>query len=172
MRAPATHFIDVDSLPSHAAREGGGKGAALHRLARAGFRVPRFAILPASASRREMTSDVEDAIRAQVASFAGAPCAVRSSAIDEDGEGASFAGLHDTFLFVRTADAAVGAVRAVWASAASERALSYRRERNLPPPHGIAVVLQEMIDADASAVVFTCDPLNGDPTRIVVNAAL
>lgn len=170
MPTRATHFIDIDSLPSHAAREGGGKGAALHRLARAGFRVPRFVILPASASAH--IDAVEDAIRARMAWFGGAPIAVRSSALDEDGDGASFAGIHDTFLFVRDADHAVRAVRGVWASASSERALSYRRERNLAPPRGIAVVLQEMIDADASAVVFTCDPVNGDRSRIVVSAAL
>lgn len=97
--------------------------------------------------------------------------AVRSSAADEDSADQSFAGLHDSFLFVRGVDEVLEKIRGVWASAFHERALAYRLQ------HGIAlesiavgVVIQPMIEARASGVVFTCNPANGSVHETVVSA--
>jgi pyruvate,water dikinase len=98
-------------------------------------------------------------------------CAVRSSAQGEDAAGASFAGLHDSFLFVSGSEAVLEAVRAVWASAFNERALAYRRSRGIPEIDiSIAVLVQRMIDAETSGVSFTANPNNGNVHELVVSA--
>lgn len=98
--------------------------------------------------------------------------AVRSSVIDEDGLGASFAGQHETFLNVVGASAVAQAVVRCWASALSPRALEYRRRQDLGRERiRIAVLVQHMVPADVSAVVFSADPVTGSPREAVVNAS-
>lgn len=104
----------------------------------------------------------------------GAPSvAVRSSSTLEDSEAASGAGMHATFLEVRDDDALLDAVRACWASLFSERALSYLRARGEPAEaaSSVGVVVQAMVPADVSGVLFTANPLTGDDSEVVVNAA-
>jgi len=103
--------------------------------------------------------------------FAEAPVAVRSSAAGEDSGGQSFAGMHDSFLFVRGLAAVEAALKRVWASAWNERALAYRRGRGLALDDiAVAVVVQRMIDAEKSGVLFTCDPSTGNVQQVVVSA--
>ncbi len=98
--------------------------------------------------------------------------AVRSSAMGEDGEDASFAGQFDTVLNVPAGDsqAVTRAVLQCWASAFGERALAYRGKFGLPDP-AMAVVLQAMIPADAAGVCFTLNPVTGDTGEMIVSAA-
>jgi phosphoenolpyruvate synthase/pyruvate phosphate dikinase len=106
-----------------------------------------------------------------VASPRGAPptFAVRSSALDEDGIDASFAGLHETELG-RGADEVEAAIRRCWLSLWSPAAVSYRARRNLPfDGIAMAVVVQALIPADASAVVFTRHPVTGRDD-VLINA--
>lgn len=99
------------------------------------------------------------------------PVAVRSSAVDEDGAGGSFAGLHDSILPVRGLRAVLAAVRGVWASAWSERALAYRLARKLPLVEiEMAVVIQRMVLARTSGVLFTAHPVTGNVHQIVISA--
>ena len=85
--------------------------------------------------------------------------AVRSSAIGEDSAGRSFAGLHESIIGVRGQQAVEHAVRLVWASLWSDAALLYRRELGLDPAHScMAVLVQEVVDADCSGVAFARDP--------------
>jgi pyruvate,water dikinase len=87
------------------------------------------------------------------------PLAVRSSAIGEDSAGHSFAGLHESIIGVRGKRAVEDAVRLVWASLWSDAALLYRQELGLDPARSrMAVVVQEMVDADRSGVAFARDP--------------
>lgn len=98
--------------------------------------------------------------------------AVRSSAVDEDGAGASFAGQHDTYLNVVGADAVCDAVVRCWASALAPRALEYRRRRGLPDrPPRIAVLVQQLVIADVSGVAFSANPLTGRRDEVVVNVS-
>jgi pyruvate,water dikinase len=109
-----------------------------------------------------------DRLRAEV----GGPVAVRSSATDEDGADASFAGQHETFLNVSDADAALDAVRRCWASLLSGEALRYRQARAaVPATPAMGVVVQAMVDAEASGVAFTIDPVSGDRDVAVVDVA-
>jgi phosphoenolpyruvate synthase/pyruvate phosphate dikinase len=81
--------------------------------------------------------------------------AVRSSAIEEDSAGASFAGQHETLLNIVGAEAIVQAVTQCWASAHSERALAYRRKSGVAGEHiRLAVLVQQLVRSDVSAVVI------------------
>lgn len=96
--------------------------------------------------------------------------AVRSSAIDEDGAIASFAGLHDTELGLLPREVE-GAVRRCWTSLWSQPALAYRTRRGLScMESAMAVVIQALVPADASAVVFTRHPVTGRDDQILVTA--
>jgi pyruvate,water dikinase len=100
------------------------------------------------------------------------PVAVRSSATTEDAEDASFAGLQDTYLWVTGAQAAVHSVRSCWASLYSVPSISYRRKHGMPE-NGVAmaVVVQRMVDARSSGVMFTRSPLTGDRSVITIEGA-
>ena len=127
----------------------------------------------AALSRLEPPAELRaEVARLAAATFAGEPfLAVRSSAAAEDAAGDSFAGVHESRLFVRGEEPFWTAVRAVWASAFQDRALAYRLERGLPLSGlGLAVVVQEMVEARSSAVLFTADPLDGDTGRMVLSA--
>lgn len=96
--------------------------------------------------------------------------AVRSSAVDEDGRTASFAGQHATYLNVAGVEAVAQAVLRCWRSAQSAHALTYRRRHGLIPDVSMAVLVQQLIPADVSAVVFSAHPVTGDRAEIVINA--
>jgi pyruvate,water dikinase len=96
--------------------------------------------------------------------------AVRSSATAEDLPDASFAGQQETFLNVGR-EALLDRVRECWASLFSERAIYYRNRQGFPHDEvDIAVVVQRMVDAEKSGVMFTSHPSTGEP-RAIVEAA-
>ena len=97
--------------------------------------------------------------------------AVRSSALDEDGPGSSFAGQHDTFLNIRGRDAVVDAVLRCVRSASSAEALSYRKEHALQSDDvKIAVLVQQLVPSDVSAVVFSCNPVTGAHDEVMITS--
>lgn len=109
---------------------------------------------------------------ARISGDALPPVAVRSSAIGEDSHTATFAGQQETFLWVRGADGVTRAVRDCWASLYSPTAVSYRARLpadGAPPAMGVAVQL--MVDAEVSGVMFTCNPVSGDPSIVAINAS-
>ena len=96
--------------------------------------------------------------------------AVRSSATAEDLPGASFAGQQETYLNV-TRDRLLGAVRDCWASLFTQRALYYRQHQGFDHTAvDIAVVVQRMVDAEKSGVMFTSHPSTGEPV-VTIEAA-
>jgi pyruvate,water dikinase len=100
------------------------------------------------------------------------PVAVRSSATAEDLPDASFAGQQDTYLWLRGRDEVADHVRRCWASLYTSRAIVYRL-KNAIPNEGLsmAVAVQKMVDARAAGVAMTIDPVNGDRSTIVIDAA-
>ncbi|MCR4296311.1 MAG: hypothetical protein NUW21_12310, partial [Elusimicrobia bacterium] len=97
--------------------------------------------------------------------------AVRSSAVDEDGAEAAFAGAGDTHLYVDPAEL-LDHVKDVWASLWNPRALLYRETRGLSTANlAQAVVVQAMVDSVVSGVAFTQDPVSGSSGRVIVNGA-
>jgi pyruvate, water dikinase len=97
--------------------------------------------------------------------------AVRSSATGEDSAAASFAGLQDTYLWVRGPGAVADRVRACWASLYNAEAVSYRRRFGIGEAGlAMAVVVQQMVDPRCAGVMFTCSPTTGDRSLIAVEA--
>ena len=94
------------------------------------------------------------------------PVAVRSSATAEDLPDASFAGQQDTYLNVRGGADVLVAVQRCWGSLWTARAMAYRLRQGIAPQDvSLAVVVQEMAPADAAGVLFTVNPVSGDPCR-------
>ena len=108
---------------------------------------------------------------ALVAPLGEGPVAVRSSATAEDLPDLSFAGQLDSFLDVSGPDDTLARIIDCWASAWTERAIAYR-ERNAVPHDDIAVavIVQRMVAAEASGVMFTANPLTGRRDETVVDA--
>src|SRR5690606_4404233 len=98
--------------------------------------------------------------------------AVRSSGTSEDLEGASFAGLHDTYLDIRGEEDVIDAVKRCWASMWSARATFYRNSQGFDHfSSSIAVVVQAMLEHEVSVVMFTGDPLNAATVQLMFNAS-
>jgi pyruvate,water dikinase len=98
--------------------------------------------------------------------------AVRSSATAEDLPDASFAGQQDTLLNIAGADALLAAVKRCWSSLWTPRAIAYRARNGFRHEQvALSVVVQVMVDAEVSGVLFTADPVNGTRTQLVVNGA-
>ncbi len=158
----------------------GGKACSLSRLA-SEYRVPPGFCVTAAAwdafgEEREaaaLSSIVADAYArlARIAGTAMPRVAVRSSALDEDGAAASFAGQHETYLNVIGVEAVVRAVMACWESAGSDRAAAYRKQRGLVARQPVAVLVQLMVPADVSAVLFSANPVSGARDEVVINAS-
>jgi pyruvate,water dikinase len=120
-----------------------------------------------------LPADLDHAIRQAYESLGpDSPVAVRSSAVSEDGDAASFAGQQETFLNVRGGDAIGRYVRACWASFFTPRAMFYRAQKGSLADTRMAVVVQEMVLADKSGVLFTVDPIRKRRDRMVIEAVL
>jgi pyruvate,water dikinase len=163
----------------------GGKVASLSRLA-ADYRVPPGFCLTTAALDQWSDGDGTYAPRSHVreavahayhglAERCGAPdlrVAVRSSAVDEDGRSASFAGQYETFLNVSGIHAVVEAVARCRASLRSPRLVEYRRKNGLSADSiRLAVLVQQLVPSDVSAVMFTANPVSLNRDEIVINAS-
>ena len=103
---------------------------------------------------------------------ADVPVAVRSSATAEDLPGMSFAGQLETYLNVRGGDEVVDAVKQCWASLWTGRAIGYRQRQGIRPEDvSIAVVVQQLVAAEAAGVAFTANPVTGARDEVMINAA-
>lgn len=100
------------------------------------------------------------------------PVAVRSSATAEDRPDASFAGQQDTYLWVHGIEDVLEKVRDCWASLYTTRAVAYREKNRIVHADVLmSVGVQKMVNARAAGVAMTLDPVNGDRTRIVIDAS-
>jgi pyruvate,water dikinase len=156
------------------ARDGdafGGKAVQLGEALRSGLPVPDgFAI------SHEIVDAVNKGNPAETAHLAAeleARCAewpywaVRSSAVGEDSDGASFAGIHKSLLNVCGTAALVEAVREVHASATDVGAVAYRGRMGLTTALRMAVVVQQLVDAEVGGVMFTRNPVTGHDERVI-----
>jgi pyruvate, water dikinase len=153
------------------AEQFGGKAAQLAQAIRARLPVPAgvalSAVLVDAVARGELDAAGEVECAAASLRF---PLAVRSSAVGEDSDDASFAGQHLTCLNVRSPAEVVAAAREIHRSAHDGAALAYRARLGVDEPPRVAVVLQELVDADCAGVLFTRNPLDG-AEEFVVEAA-
>jgi phosphoenolpyruvate synthase/pyruvate phosphate dikinase len=186
----ARYTIPFDEIGLDELELVGGKSAHLGDLRAAGFPVPAgFAVttrafdqssVPAGVEPREarrlvVTRPIPEAVEESIVSaYArlgdGLPVAVRSSAVAEDGAEASFAGVQDTYLWVRGADEVTRAVRRCFASYFNDEAVSYRGGHSETAP-GMSVAVQLMVDARVAGVMFTLNPVSGDPSCVAIDAS-
>jgi pyruvate,water dikinase len=166
----------------------GSKAATLAELKRAGFRVPDGVVVTTDASTRALSAvgvrgeppsedietmslpaDLVSELSAAIDGLGTGPFAVRSSGVDEDLPGASYAGQYETVLNV-PADDVPAAVRHCWASAFSDRVQAYRQSTGSAGQVAMAVLILPMVQADAAGVAFSADPITGDRRTAIVNA--
>jgi len=120
---------------------------------------------------REIADEVSSA-HDQLGAGGAHAVAVRSSATTEDASDASFAGLQDTYLWVRTKDDLLRRLRSCWGSLYSVESISYRLRHRFPEAAvAMAVVVQSMVDARTAGVMFTRSPTTGDRSVITVEGA-
>ncbi|MFR0355724.1 PEP/pyruvate-binding domain-containing protein [Streptomyces sediminimaris] len=151
--------------------EVGPKALSLALLARQGLPVPPgFCVTQPQLAALEaprFTAELDQALGRLGCSV----LAVRSSAADEDGSARSYAGVFTSVVGVRgVVDDVCEALRAVRASAHSDSAVAYRSMLGLRHDVRMAAIVQEMIDAEASGVLFTVHPVTGAPVFLVESA--
>ncbi|MBD3164139.1 hypothetical protein GF323_02990 [Candidatus Woesearchaeota archaeon] len=116
----------------------------------------------------EIFEELIEEINQALNKLKGNKFAVRSSATAEDMITASFAGQQDTYLNVEKKDI-IKQIQNCWASLFNPRAIYYRHEKKIPHDVSMAVMVQEMVDADSAGVMFTVDPVR--KKYILVEAA-
>jgi pyruvate,water dikinase len=120
----------------------------------------------------DIRESVTNAYREMVSGDNRAPVAVRSSATSEDSADASFAGLQDTYLWIRGAEAVLRSVRSCWASLYTTQSVTYRLRLRLPEQHvAMGVVIQRMVNSLCSGVMFTRSPTTGDRSVIAIEGS-
>lgn len=151
MRIPFLHeSIDDQKL----LEKMGGKAKNLHELLVRGFPVPKGFVL---------FDEVAD-LAAAIERIGGYPVAVRSSGSLEDLPNASFAGLYETFLFIRNHQELQEAVKKCFDSRNSDRVKDYLNTKNIrwtPESLTMSVLVQKMVEAEIAGVLFTMNPTNG-----------
>jgi pyruvate,water dikinase len=146
----------------------GSKAVGLGQAIRNGLPVPPGVAL--SGSIVEAVAAGEHAAIKEVAKWVGplgGPLAVRSSAADEDGASASFAGQHLTLLNVPSVEQLSSALSDIWWSANSDSAITYRQKVGLFTRPSVGVVVQALLDPDSAGVMFTRNPVTGADERVI-----
>lgn len=167
--------------PAGGAEEVGGKGRNLALMLAAGLPVPPGFCITSGAFREAPrgaggTHRVSSALRAEVLAayeeLGRGVVAVRSSATNEDGAEASFAGQQETILGVEGDDELVSAVERCWHSLQTERARAYRQSQGISDDAAaMAVVVQRLIRSEISGVLFTRDPLDPTGKQMLIEGA-
>jgi pyruvate,water dikinase len=146
----------------------GGKSASLARALRADLPVPPgFALGVDAVDQVVQSAEGSVAALEDVVALLGGSVAVRSSAVGEDGQEASFAGQHATLLNVRSYSGLVHAIGEVYQSAHSASALAYRERMGVSMHPKIGVTVQKMVDAESAGVLFTHNPVTGAQERLI-----
>ena len=180
---PKVQFFD--RLAGEHQASAGGKGGMLARLHQAGYPVPDgFVILPSAFVDGELAPHAWTQVQAHLNHLrgtdgeAGAPYpaafAVRSSAMSEDSAQASFAGEFETVLNLHTDEEIRQAIHTVYHSRQSERVQAYSQAKGIAPENGeheIAVVVQRLVRAESSGVLFTANPVTGERDQAVISAS-
>jgi len=146
----------------------GSKAVGLGQAAREGLPLPPGVALSGSIVEA-VASGEERAIKRVAKSVRPLqrPLAVRSSAVDEDGAEASFAGQHLTLLNVPSVEHVRSAVSEIWWSANSDSAITYRQRVGLFRRPSVGVVVQSLLDPEVAGVMFTQNPINGADERVI-----
>ncbi len=171
-----------DELTAEQQPQAGGKGGTLARLYRANFPVPDgFVILPSAFVDDEISAEAWSQVQAQLSHLWGTAgktdarppmtFAVRSSAMSEDSAMASFAGEFETVLNVHSGEEIYKAIHTVYHSRHGERVQAYSNAKGLDSEHKVAVIVQQLVRAESSGVLFTANPVTGQRDQAMISAA-
>jgi pyruvate,water dikinase len=152
----------------------GGKGGTLSKLYQLGYPVPDgFVIMPGAFDEDQLNDGAWHQVKHQLGVLrkgnGKVAFAVRSSAIAEDSAYASFAGEFETVLDVHSDDAIRAAIHQVHLSRKSERVQAYSQAKGMDGTQEIAIVVQKLVRADMSGILFTADPVTGNHSLMTGN---
>lgn len=165
---------DFQEISKDDVKDVGGKGASLGEMTQAGIPVPPGFVVTTETYKKFINDpipvDVEQEILKAFDELGAKRVAVRSSAVAEDSSGASWAGQLESYLNV-TRENLIENIRECWNSIKSERALSYAAQQNLSEEDlVVAVVVQKMVNSEASGVMFSVNPISEDHNEVMVEA--
>lgn len=170
-------ILFLDAITDADTGQVGGKGLSLGKTARAGLPVPPGFVVTTQAYRRLADRGIRSDSRFLQALLdayhtLNGPVAVRSSATAEDTADTSFAGQQETILGVEGDDALIGAVEQCWRSLFSDRAKAYQVKQGVDAARlAMAVVVQQLVPAQAAGVLFTRDPLDATGKTMLAEAS-
>ena len=164
-------FIESGQIKNKSNTKIGGKARNLLKLESLGMNVPSWLVIPSDVFTSSSIEKIHEVLKKHqlIKDNVDSRFAVRSSAIDEDGDKASFAGQFETLLNVNSKNL-LSAIKQVKDSAISERVKSYRKSKDLSENQEIAVVIQHMVDAEISGVAFGADPVTGNLDSKIISA--
>jgi phosphoenolpyruvate synthase/pyruvate phosphate dikinase len=153
--------------------EVGGKAASLGEMTKMGMPIPKGFVITTEAYRQLHVAGpqaLEEGILKAFQELGAKRVAVRSSAIAEDGQNASWAGQLESYLNI-TQERLLDYIQECWQSIESERAISYAEDKGLEVDDlAVAVIVQEMVDSYSSGVMFTKNPITNNTKEIMVES--
>jgi len=165
----------------------GGKARNLFHMKAMGLNVPSWVVIPQETLLHIVPADIQNdfdkskeyihqlpiiaQLEEEILNYfpSSVYFAVRSSAIDEDGAEHSFAGQFESYLYV-TKENLFESIKKVWLSAFSDRVKAYHANNLIHQKFGIAVIVQQMIDAEVAGVAFGINPANGNRNEKIISA--
>ncbi len=163
-----TLFMNMTDTLSHGLSVSGAKAYNLAHVKKQGFRVPEGIVIPcdivASISNDLLAKEIFNFLKA----MSPGPWAVRSSGIAEDGSDHSFAGQFESILNVLDEAELKDAIDKCVCSASSAQVAAYGKEEYQP----IALLVQQMVNADCAGVAFSANPITGERNEILINAVI
>jgi len=167
------YTLPLDEVGSSDVSVAGGKAAQLGELISFGMSVPAGFVLSTAAydefSGGDTTIEFEEEVLSAFDGLGAESVAVRSSATVEDSAEASWAGELETYLNVRRCGL-LDAVEKCWSSIEAPRAQAYKKEKNISKKISVAVVVQEMVDAEVAGVCFTVHPVTKNRNQLIIEA--
>jgi pyruvate,water dikinase len=161
-----TLFMNMTDTLSQGLSVSGAKAYNLAHVKNQGFRVPEGIVIPcdivASISNDLLAKEIFNFLKV----MSPGPWAVRSSGIAEDGSDHSFAGQFESILNVQDEAELKDAIDKCVCSASSAQVVAYGKEDYQP----IALLVQQMVNADSAGVAFSANPITGERNEILINA--
>ena len=114
--------------------------------------------------------DLKELLKARLKNINSTTLVVRSSAIAEDLSDISFAGMYETYLNINGVENVFSAVKKCWASYFDSRVTLYSKNITLSTTPKMAVIIQKQIKATTAGVMFTINPVTGNPLEFKINA--
>ena len=134
-----------------------------------------FCSVVKSFAKAQLSHEIQEMIFVELSNlfpedFENRRFAVRSSAVGEDSDELSSAGQNETILGCKGLPSILEAIQRCWGSLFSSLSVEYRRQNGQQIFGPMGVVIQEMVAAESAGVIFSRDPLSGDPSKIIITA--